>query len=328
MSKKPKIQNVTETGTTSSSNKAGAEGQRVIDASLPFLLSAINRGPFQGPFIGDQSQISSSVFDQALGAASSGFPGQADAEAAIRDRLNFQNAFLSHPSLAGVLPTAVGLLGDRAAGQFDQASFDAAARPVEQAFNRGVSQLAGRFSNSGRLRGGGAEIGQSFDQAEESFGRTLAALAADIGARNQDRNFSAAQTLASLGLALPGQARADESLRLQAALGFPQVTAGGLSNLSTLAGLGGVQEARSQAEADAQRLAFAEAFRFPAEALTGVGIPLAGINASSSGTQTHTTPHFGPSTFSQIAGLGLGAAGLALSPVSRGGTTVLQSLLR
>jgi hypothetical protein len=282
------------------------------------LNQAIQAGPFQGQFIGDQSQFTQNAL-QGLQQQAFNNPLQQQQLGNIQSSLNFAN-----PNLQGLQQQAGGGL----LSPFIRDQFNAAADPLREQFNRATAGQASQFSNLGRLRGGGVNIGETFGRQQDALARGLGTLGAQISGNafeNQaNRQFQAQQALAQQG-------NQQEQLRQQALGGSLNFGSQQGQNLQALLQGGNVQDIRNQAEVDAQRQQFAEPFNFANQSFNALTQPGATFGQQTgTGTQTgsSTKPVFGPSLASQIGGAGLGIAGLALAPVTAGGSTAGASFAK
>lgn len=160
-------------------------------------------------------------------------------------------------------------------------------RSAVQTAEIGRNVLDQQARTGGQLRSQG--FGQALQAAQSSF----------EAARN--RQLEVSKTMGSLSQGL-GQAGIQQAGLGQAAQGAGQ------SDVNALLSLGGLEQQQAQNVLEAQRTTALQRQMEPYQRVGFLSDVFQGVPTASSATQTTSSP--GPSTISQIAGIGLGLAGL------------------
>lgn len=191
-----------------------------------------------------------------------------------------------------------------------------------QLFNQDQSRLAGIGGTAGQL-------GTSQQQILQNAGLGIGSLQSG----DLSRQLSAGQTLGQFGLGQSSAAAADAARQIQAAQGISGIGQAqnqaalaaaqgldshaanaqnlGFQQIAALEATGNAQQAQNQKGLDTAYSDYKEQQQYPWQQVGNLSNVVQGLPVNQSSTQTVTGA--GPSTTSQIAGLGLGVAGLANS---------------
>ena len=251
----------------------------------------------------------------------------------------FQTAAGQMGTGAGTIGTGLGTIGSGVTqlggttGAFDPTSvsqfMDPYTEDVIQTTQEDIARLGGQQQQAlkdqavqagafggGRQAIGSAEIGRNVLDQQARTGAQLrsqgyqqAMRQAQSAFENQQaRQQQAAQIFGGLGQAQAGLGQAQAGLgqgMAQLGLGLQGAQQG---DVGQLLGLGGLEQAQQQAGLDAYRQTIAERARSPYQNLGFLSDIFRGVpSTGSTYTQQYTPP---PSRLSQIAGMGLGLAGL------------------
>lgn len=195
-----------------------------------------------------------------------------------------------------------------------------------QLYNADASRYAGLAGTAGGLGTQQQQITQQAGQTLGNLGLGQASSLSNIGATgaglagtDASRQISAGQGLSGIGQAQIQASQADLARQLAAAQGINGLATNAntmsLQNIAALENVGQSQQGQSQANLNALYNAFQQQQQYPWQVIGNLSNVIQGlpVNQSTSGTTTTTAP--GPSTLGQVAGIGLGVAGLSNSGI-------------
>lgn len=246
-----------------------------------------------------------------------------------------------------------GVMDDRALRDTQEAILGQQANVLQQGYQTAGNQyeadqsrLAGLAGTAGSLAGTAGGLGTQQQQILQSAGLGLG----NLSAADLNRILSAGQTVGQLGIGQAGVAGTDANRQIaagqgMAGIGASQIQSAQSDNAQRLAAAGGInglatnaqtlgmqqaaaleaggasQQANTQANYNAAYNQFQQQQQYPWQVIGNLSNVVQGLPVNQSTSQSSTSSVPGPSTTSQIAGIGLGVAGLANSGIfkARGG---------
>ena len=194
---------------------------------------------------------------------------------------------------------------------------------ADQARTAGLAGTAGGLGTSQQqiLQGAGTGLGSlsSADLARMlSSGQTIGQLGlgqAGVAGTDASRQIQAGQGLAGIGQSQIQAAQQDNAQRLQAAQGIQglsgQAQNMGFQQIAALDAVGQQNQGQNQANLDAGYQEYLRQQNYPWQTIGNMSNVIQGLPVNQSSNTTTTGSQPGPSTLSQLGGIGLGVAGLA-----------------
>lgn len=239
-----------------------------------------------------------------------------------------------------------GVMDDRALRDTQEAILAQQGQVLQQGYTTAGQQYQTDAARQASLAGTAGGLGTQQQQIEQQAGLGLG----NLSATDLNRVLSAGQTVGNLGIGQAGVAGTDANRQIAAGQGMAGIgasqiqsaesdnaqrlaAAGGINGLATnaqtlgmqqAAGLeaaGASQQANTQANYNAAYNQFQQQQQYPWTTIGNLSNVVQGLPVNQSTSQSSTVSTPGPSTAGQIAGIGLGVAGLANSGIfkARGG---------
>lgn len=242
-----------------------------------------------------------------------------------------------------------GVLDDRALRDTQDSILSQQNAALQAGYNTAGQQYQTDAARQAQLAGTAGGLGTSQQQILQSAGSTLGNLglgqasvysglgstAGGLSSADASRQIAAAQGLSGIGQSQIQAAQTDAARQLQAQLSAAQGYSSlaqqnqnmGLQGAAALQSIGSEQQQQNQTGLNAAYSQFQQQQQYPWQQIGNLSNVIQGlpVNTSSSTNTTTQTPQ--PSALGQIAGVGLGVAGLAGSGIfkARGGAVKKKS---